>query len=75
MPGERRMRVLLYGPEDQVRTEEMSPPFSAYLVVPGETPDSFLHYKLTHTHTAEGVEAVAYRFDHRQELPGGTPTP
>jgi hypothetical protein len=62
------MHVTIYGPEEQVRTEEMQPPFSTYLVVPGDTPGSFFHYKLTHTHTAEGAEEVAYRFDHRQDL-------
>jgi hypothetical protein len=69
------MRVLFYGPEDQVRTEELRSPFSTYLVVPGETPGSFLHYTLTHTHTAEGDFCVVYRFDHRQDLAERTPTP
>jgi hypothetical protein len=69
------MRVMMYGPEEQVRSEEMQPPFSTYVVLPGEIPDSFLHYTLTHTHTAEGIEEVAYRFDHRQDPPARTPAP
>jgi hypothetical protein len=68
------MRVMIYGPEDQGRTEEMQPPFSTSVVFPGETPDSFLHYTLTHTHTAVGDEEVAYRFDHRQDPPARTPS-
>jgi hypothetical protein len=67
------MHVMIYGPEEQVRSEEMQPPFSTYIVFPGDTPDSFLHYKLTHTHTIQGEEDVAYRFDHRQEPSARTP--